>query len=135
VCFLSLGPNSQIFIRISASKGLLPCLQKWNSLIMLIIILLLLTMCVYNLLQHTHYICKVKQSRYMPWRRLGGEEIQLLLIHDIGTRWGECSASRPDRALLPGKGPQYPLYRRLGGLSASLDTEARGKIISPLPGI
>jgi hypothetical protein len=31
---------------------------------------------------------KVKQSRYTPWRRLGGEEIQLLLIHDLGTKWG-----------------------------------------------
>jgi hypothetical protein len=31
---------------------------------------------------------KVKKSRYTPWRRLGGEEVQLLLIHDLGTRWG-----------------------------------------------
>jgi hypothetical protein len=31
---------------------------------------------------------KVKQSRYTPWRRLGGEEVQLLLILDLGTRWG-----------------------------------------------
>jgi hypothetical protein len=29
---------------------------------------------------------KVKQSRYTPWRRLGGEELYLLLIHDLGTR-------------------------------------------------
>jgi hypothetical protein len=28
---------------------------------------------------------------------------------------GEWSAPRPGRALLPGKGPRYPLYRRLGG--------------------
>jgi hypothetical protein len=32
---------------------------------------------------------------------LGGEEVQLLLIHDLGTRWGEWSASRPGRALHP----------------------------------
>jgi hypothetical protein len=31
---------------------------------------------------------KVKQSLYTPWRRLGREEVQLLLIHDLGTRWG-----------------------------------------------
>jgi hypothetical protein len=31
---------------------------------------------------------KVKQSRYTPWRRLGGEEVWLLLIHDLGIRWG-----------------------------------------------
>jgi hypothetical protein len=28
---------------------------------------------------------------------------------------GEWSASRPGRALPPGKDPRYPLYRRLGG--------------------
>jgi hypothetical protein len=31
---------------------------------------------------------KVKQSLYTPWRRLVGEEVYLLLIHDLGTRWG-----------------------------------------------
>jgi hypothetical protein len=31
---------------------------------------------------------KLKLSRYTPWRRLGEEEIQLLLILDLGTRWG-----------------------------------------------
>jgi hypothetical protein len=30
---------------------------------------------------------KVKQSRYTPWRRLGGEEVQLLILY-FGTRWG-----------------------------------------------
>jgi hypothetical protein len=30
---------------------------------------------------------KVKQSRYTPWRRLREEEVQLLLILDLGTRW------------------------------------------------
>jgi hypothetical protein len=29
---------------------------------------------------------KVKQSRYTPWRRLGGEEVYLLLVLDLGTR-------------------------------------------------
>jgi hypothetical protein len=33
-------------------------------------------------------IKKVKQSLYTPWRRRGGEEVELLLIHDLGTRWG-----------------------------------------------
>jgi hypothetical protein len=33
-------------------------------------------------------VSKVKQSRYTPLRRLGGEEVYLLLIHDLGTRWG-----------------------------------------------
>jgi hypothetical protein len=33
-------------------------------------------------------LLKEKQSLYTPWWRLGGEEIQLLLILDLGTRWG-----------------------------------------------
>jgi len=57
----------------------------------------------------------LKKSRYTPWRRLGGEEVWLLLIHNLGTRWGEWSASRPGRALSRGKDPRYPLDRRLGG--------------------
>jgi hypothetical protein len=40
----------------------------------------------------------------------------LLLILDHGTRWGEWSALRPGRALLPGNDLWYPLDRRLGGL-------------------
>jgi hypothetical protein len=28
---------------------------------------------------------KVKLSRYMPWRHMGGEEVQLLLILNLGT--------------------------------------------------
>jgi hypothetical protein len=34
---------------------------------------------------------KVKLSRYTPWwymRHMGGEEVQLLLILNIGSRWG-----------------------------------------------
>jgi hypothetical protein len=39
---------------------------------------------------------------------LMGEEILLLLILDLGTRWDESSAPRPGRALPPGKGPPVP---------------------------
>jgi hypothetical protein len=35
-----------------------------------------------------------KTVHYTPWRGLWGEEIQLLLILDLRTRWGELSASR-----------------------------------------
>jgi hypothetical protein len=31
---------------------------------------------------------KLKLSHYTPWRRLVGEEVQLLLILDFGIRWG-----------------------------------------------
>jgi hypothetical protein len=47
---------------------------------------------------------------------------------------GEWSASRPGRALFPGKGPRYPLDRRLGGPRSSLGTKVRDKILLPLPG-
>jgi hypothetical protein len=51
----------------------------------------------------------------MSWRRLGGDEVQLLLIFDLSTRWGDWSASRPGRGVPSEKDPLYPLYRRLGG--------------------
>jgi hypothetical protein len=41
---------------------------------------------------------------------------------DLGTRWGEWSASRPGRALPLGKGPRYPLVGGWVGLRAGLDT-------------
>jgi hypothetical protein len=48
----------------------------------------------------------------------GGEDVQLLLIHDLETRWGEWSSSRPGRALPPGTGhpvPIGPLYPNVAG--------------------
>jgi hypothetical protein len=44
----------------------------------------------------------------------GGEELELLLIYDLGTRWGEWSASRPGRALPLGKGPPVPTVQEAG---------------------
>jgi hypothetical protein len=72
---------------------------------------------------------KVKQSRCTPWRRLGGEEVQLLLILDLGTRWGEWSASRPGRSLPPGKWPPVPIVQEAGWAP-----EVRGKILCPRRG-
>jgi hypothetical protein len=48
---------------------------------------------------------------------------------------GEWSASRPGLALPPGKGPPVPIVQKAGWARAGLDTEVRGKILSPLPGI
>jgi hypothetical protein len=45
-----------------------------------------------------------------------GSELYLLPILDLGTRWGEWSASRLGRGLPPGKDPQYLLDRRLDDL-------------------
>jgi hypothetical protein len=82
-------------------------------------------------------LLKVKQSRYTPWGCLGGEVILLLLIHDHGTRGeGEWSASRPGPRFNPGE--RTPGTHCKGGWvgpRAGLDTEARGKMLSPLPGI
>jgi hypothetical protein len=58
------------------------------------------------------------------------------LIHDLDTRWGEWSASRHGRALPPGE--RTPGTHCTGGwvgFRAGLDTEDKGKILSPLPGI
>jgi hypothetical protein len=41
---------------------------------------------------------KVKLSHYTPWTRLGREDLYLLLIIDLGIKWGEWSASHPGRA-------------------------------------
>jgi hypothetical protein len=52
------------------------------------------------------------------WNRemlLVGCSFSNLLILDFGTGWGEWSASRPGRALAPGRDPLYPLDRRLRG--------------------
>jgi hypothetical protein len=49
---------------------------------------------------------------------------------------GEWSASRPGRALTQGKGtPGTHCTGGWVGPTGGLDTEARGKILSPLPGI
>jgi hypothetical protein len=57
---------------------------------------------------HCSYICKKKgQSCFTPWRRLGGEEVWLLRIHDLGTRWGWVSVT-PRPRFTPGE--RTPLY-------------------------
>jgi hypothetical protein len=49
---------------------------------------------------------------------------------------GEWSASRPGRALAPGKGPPVPIVQEAGWTPrADLDKKARGKILFPVPGI
>jgi hypothetical protein len=77
----------------------------------------------------------IKQSHYTPWRRLGGEEI-LLLVFDFGTRWGEWLESRPGRALPPGKGLPVPIVQEAGWAPEPVWTQRAGKkIVLPLPGI
>jgi hypothetical protein len=57
---------------------------------------------------------KVKQSRCTPWRRLEERRNSSCSFTTSALYGCEWSASRPGRALVPRKGPPYPLYRRLG---------------------
>jgi hypothetical protein len=58
---------------------------------------------------------KLKLSQYTPRRRLGERRYSSYSFSTSALDGGEWSASRPSRALPPGKGPPVPLYRRLGG--------------------
>jgi hypothetical protein len=66
---------------------------------------------------------------------LGGEEVYLLLIHDLGTSWGGVVRFTPRPRF-------YPRGRTRGTHwtgawvrpRAGLDTEARGKILCPCRG-
>jgi hypothetical protein len=65
------------------------------------------------------FISKVK-SKAVPLHAkeaLEGEEVYLLLIHDLGTRWDEWSASRPGCALPPRKGPPVTIVQEAGWAS------------------
>jgi hypothetical protein len=57
---------------------------------------------------------KVKVSRYTPWRRLGGEEVQLLLILNLGTGWGWVVVITLRPRFTPGKGPLVPIVQEAG---------------------
>jgi hypothetical protein len=64
-----------------------------------------------------HSVCVGAKSKAVPLHDIkarGGEDIYLLLIHDLGIRRGEWSASRPGRALPPGKGPPVPIVPEAG---------------------
>jgi hypothetical protein len=78
---------------------------------------------------------KVKQSHSTPMEAQGGEDVQLLLIHDFGARWGWVVSvtTRPCYTLRE----RIPRNHCTGGWGhrAGLDTDVRGKIILPLPGI
>jgi hypothetical protein len=62
-----------------------------------------------------NYKLKLKLSHYTPRRRFGGEENSSSSFSISALDGGEWSAPRPCRALAPGKGLRYPLFRRLGG--------------------
>jgi hypothetical protein len=57
---------------------------------------------------------KAKAVPLHTTQALRGGEVQLLLIRDLDTRWGEWSVSRSDRALAPGQGPPVPIVQEAG---------------------
>jgi hypothetical protein len=59
----------------------------------------------------TYCKSKAKLSRY--------RHVDAKVILELGTRWGEWSASGPGRALPPGKDPRYPFDRLSGPQSRS----------------
>jgi hypothetical protein len=81
-------------------------------------------------LQNMKQKVKVKPSRYTPWRRMWGEEVQLLLILNLGTRWGWVESVTPRPRFPPGE--RTPGTHWIGGWvgpRAGLDAEARRKIL------
>jgi hypothetical protein len=79
---------------------------------------------------------ELKLSHYTPRRRLRGEKVQLLLILGIGTRWAWVVSVKTRPRFSPRE--STPGTHWTGGWvgpRADLDTEIRGKILSPLSGI
>jgi hypothetical protein len=71
-----------------------------------------------------------KLSRYTPWRHMGGEEVYLLVILNLGTRWGWVVSVTPRPRCTPGE--RTPGIHWIGGWvgpRAGLDAEAWKKII------
>jgi hypothetical protein len=64
-------------------------------------------------------LCSVSKSKAVPLHAIealgGGEEYISYLFTTFALDGGEWSVSRLGCTLLPGKDPQYPLDRRLGG--------------------
>jgi hypothetical protein len=72
---------------------------------------------------NSHFHVKAKQSCYTPRRRLGGEEIDLLLIPDLGTRWGWVVSVTPQPRFAPGKGHRVPIVQEAGWASEPVWTQ------------
>jgi hypothetical protein len=63
-------------------------------------------------------------------KALGGEEVELLLILDLGTRWGWVVSVTPRPRFSPGeRNPGTHCTGGWVGPRAGLDTEATGKIL------
>jgi hypothetical protein len=79
---------------------------------------------------------KAKAVPLHAMKTLGGRGRTAYLFSTSTLDGGELSASRPGRALLPGKEPPVPFVQEAGWAPEPVsDIEATGKILSPLPGI
>jgi hypothetical protein len=70
-----------------------------------------------------------KVSHYTPRRLLGAEELSSYSFTMSALDGGEWSASRPGRALVPGKEPPIPFVLEAGWAPEPVWTQARGKIL------
>jgi hypothetical protein len=77
---------------------------------------------------------KVKQSATLRWR-LVGEEIYLLLILDLVTKWGLVVSVTPRPRFAPGKGPPVPIVQEAGWASKPVWTQRLEEKYFTLPGI
>jgi hypothetical protein len=79
---------------------------------------------------HYHWSIKAKAVPLHAMKAFGGEELYLLLILDLCTRWPWVVSFTPRPCFNPWERTESWVGPRYG-----LDTEVRGKILSPLPGI
>jgi hypothetical protein len=59
-------------------------------------------------------LIKAKAVPLHATKALGGEEVQFLLIHDVGTRWAWVVSIRPRPRISPGKGSPVPIGQETG---------------------
>jgi hypothetical protein len=132
ICFIaSLHPSHAFFVYCSCRFS---CISTNYSIIPVCV----LATSGYVWMDTNSWLIAKAKAHYTTQRRSGGEEVQLLLTLDIGTGWGWVFSVTLRPRFKPGKGPPPTGTNWTGGWvgpTAGLDTEARGKILSPLPGI
>jgi hypothetical protein len=82
-------------------------------------------------------ICKkkVKQSNNTSMETQGRDDVQLLLIHDLGTRWGWVVSVTPRPRFSPGEGPPVPIVQETGWGPEPVWTHRLEENFLPLLGI